>query len=292
MHGYRLTRRGKLFVTFLVMLVFLAGTLGLRNIAIASDKSEYTFNHSSHFKEAASEYYELDLRMTAAKYNDEMIKLKQEALKKDEFLSVKVEDIKSYDDAKLAFLTFDDGPSKTVTSEVLDVLEHYEIKATFFVLGNMCEKNGNVLKEINDRGHKIGIHSYSHKLNELLKSEESFVNEIELTENILKKYLGEEFKTRLFRFPGGSFEKRKTQYMDVLNKHDYASVDWNALTGDTEYLNPTPEMLLERLKATTLNKKNIVVLMHDSETKKVSAQALPDVIEFLKSEGYEFAILE
>lgn len=288
MHGYKLTRRGKLTLTTLVVLVFLAGTLGIRNIAIASDQSEYTFNHSS--KISAALEYDLDLRKSAAKYYDEMIRLEEEASKKEQ-ISVKVEDIKTHE-GKLAFLTFDDGPSKTVTPEVLNVLEYYQVKATFFVLGNMCDKNGDLLKEIHDKGHRIGIHSYSHKLGELLKSEECFANEIEMTENALKRYLGDDYSTRLFRFPGGSFEKHKRQYMGKLTELGYVSVDWNALTGDTEYLNPTPEMLLERLKSTASDKGNIVVLMHDSETKQISANVLPDVIEYLRSEGYEFAILE
>lgn len=292
MYNYRLTRRGKFVLTFFVMLVFLVGTISLKNNVIASDRSEYSVQNSSYDRSIAG-YYELDLRKSAIKYNEEMFKLEQEDLNKnEEFLKVSVEEIRSYDKAKLAFLTFDDGPSKNVTPEILKVLDNYNIKATFFVLGNMCEKNNASLKKIDEDGHSIGIHSYSHKLSELLKSKESFINEIDMTEKVLKKHLGESFSTRLFRFPGGSFEKNKKQYMDDLHERGFVSVDWNALTGDTEYLNPTPEILLERLKATTINKKNIVVLMHDSENKQVTAKVLPDVIEYLKSEGYEFAVLK
>lgn len=289
MHGYRLTRRGKFVLTVIVMFLFSAVTMSIRDIAIASDTSEYSVQDSSYFKEFKS--YKLELRKAAVDYNAELTKLKQDTLEKEP-LKVSVEDIRDYDKSKLAFLTFDDGPSESVTLEILDTLADYNIKATFFVLGSMCEKNGNVLKEINEEGHSIGIHSYSHKLNELLKSEESFINEIKLTEEALKKNLGEDFRTRLFRFPGGSFESNKRQYFGVLNELGYVSVDWNALTGDTEYISPTPEMLLERLKATTVNKNNIIVLMHDFENKRVSAKVLPDVIEYLKSEGYEFAVLK
>lgn len=290
MHGYRLTRRGKFVLTVIVMFLFSAGTMSIRDIAIASDTSEYSVQDSSYFKELKT--YKLELRKAAVDYNAELTRLKQEDLEKEQPLMISVEEIEDYDKGKLAFLTFDDGPSESVTLDILDTLADYDIKATFFVLGSMCEKNGTVLKEINEKGHSIGIHSYSHKLNELLKSEESFINEIKMTEDALKNNLGEDFRTRLFRFPGGSFESKKRQYFDALNELGYVSVDWNALTGDTEYLNPTPEMLLERLKATTVNKKNIVVLMHDFENKRVSAKVLPDVIEYLKSEGYEFAVLK
>ncbi|MGD9567748.1 MAG: polysaccharide deacetylase family protein [Sedimentibacter sp.] len=293
MHGYRLTSRGKFALTFLIMLVCLAVSINLMDIAKASDKSEYIKQVDTiYLDKAISAVYELDIRKTAMVYN-ERLKLDDEALKEDkEFLSINVEDIKSYDKSKIAFLTFDDGPSKSVTPEILDVLDNYGIKATFFVLGNMCEKNGIVLKALIEKGHSIGIHSYSHRLQEMLISKESFLNEIVMTEKALKEHLGEDFKTRLFRFPGGSFEDYKMQYMDVLNEHGYISIDWNALTGDTEYLNPTPDILLNRLKETTINKDKIIVLMHDSDTRHVTAEVLPDVIEYLISEGYEFAILK
>jgi len=109
---------------------------------------------------------------------------------------------------------------------------------------------------------------------------------------VLRQNLGDEFSTRLFRFPGGSFEDYKTQFVKALNDKGYVSVDWNAVTGDAESKNPTHEMLLERLKNTVENKNKIVVLMHDSAAKQVTAEALPDIIEYLISQGYRFAVLK
>lgn len=292
MHGYRLTGRGKFILTFLIMLMCLAGIFNLQNTVIASDTLEYVDENSNH-EQTISAVNTTELSKPKEKYDKETVNLnKTELIEKEVFLSIKVEDIKSYDKSKIAFLTFDDGPSKNVTPEILKVLDDYDIKATFFLLGSMCEKNGIILKSIADKGHSIGIHSYSHNLNELLANEESFISEINLTESTLKKQLGDEFKTRLFRFPGGSFEDYKMQYMDVLHELGYVSVDWNSLTGDTEYVNPTPDVLMNNLKITTKNKNNIVLLMHDSEAKGVTAKVLPDVIDYLISEGFEFAILK
>lgn len=292
MHGYRLTGRGKFILTFLIMLMCLAGIFNLQNTVIASDTLEYVDENSNH-EQTISAVNTTELSKPKEKYDKETVNLnKTELIEKEVFLSIKVEDIKSYDKSKIAFLTFDDGPSKNVTPEILKVLDDYDIKATFFLLGSMCEKNGIILKSIADKGHSIGIHSYSHNLNELLANEESFISEINLTESTLKKQLGDEFKTRLFRFPGGSFEDYKMQYMDVLHELGYVSVDWNSLTGDTEYVNPTPDVLMNNLKITTKNKNNIVLLMHDSEAKGVTAEVLPDVIDYLISEGFEFAILK
>lgn len=282
MHGYRLTRRGKLVLTMLVMLVSLAGTFALKGTAIASDKSDYVIPKSASLSSKIIQLQLNEQNKRIEELNNEM---------KDEFLSINVEDIRTYDKSKVAFLTFDDGPSN-VTPEILQVLDNYNLKATFFVLGNMCEKNSSILNDINNNGHAIGIHSYSHNFNKLYNDEDSFINEVKLTENILKQILGNDFSTRLFRFPGGSFENYKNQYMNSLNELGYVSVDWNAVTGDTEFINPTHDKLLERLKATIIDKNNVVVLMHDSDTKQATVDTLPDVIEHLKSEGYEFAILK
>ncbi|NYB74642.1 polysaccharide deacetylase [Sedimentibacter hydroxybenzoicus DSM 7310] len=300
MHSYKLTRRGKTVLTmFVMMLSLVIGSLFIKDIAIASDGSEiilqkpvYLSNTNSN-NQSISFSNELKRLRDNGAANEILIAddLKVEDIDEKEILSINVEDISSLE-GKIAFLTFDDGPSHNVTPLVLETLKRYNIYATFFVLGNMCEKNGYMLKEVRDRGHSIGVHSYTHELNTLLKSRDSFINEIKMTEDAIKKNLGEDFSTRLFRFPGGSFEPYKRQYMDDLQDLGYVSVDWNALTGDSEYVNPKAEILMERLKSTIINKDRIIVLMHDSDTKQVSAEILPDIIEHLKTEGYEFAVLK
>jgi peptidoglycan/xylan/chitin deacetylase (PgdA/CDA1 family) len=318
MHGYRLTKRGKLVLASLNLLICLSVIVSLRGIAVANDNfaaSNDDINKSTnsiYLDKPVSEAHKFDIGKATRVYNNEIIELNDNSIienndkvlneddgsnvldenENNEFLSINVEDIRSYEKGKLAFLTFDDGPSDIITPEILTILDNYGIKATFFVLGNMCERNGSVLLDLVKKGHSIGLHSYSHRLDLLLENEESFINELLMTENAIKKHLGEDFSTRLFRFPGGSFESHKRQYMDALNEHGYITVDWNALTGDTEYLNPTPEILLGRLKETIINKDIIVVLMHDSDTKQATADVLPDVIEYLISEGYEFALLK
>lgn len=292
MRDYRLTKRGKLVLASLNLLIFMAVIVSVKGIAIANDNiSKQT--GSIYLDKPISEVHNADIENTSVVKEKETVETGDNVTSENkEFLNINVEDIRSYEKGKLAFLTFDDGPSDKVTPEILTALDSYGIKATFFVLGNMCENNSDILVDLIERGHSIGIHSYSHKLEELLKSEENFVNELLLTENILKEHLGENFSTRLFRFPGGSFEDYKQQYMKVLNDYGYISVDWNALTGDTEYLNPTPEILMNRLQQTIINKDIIVVLMHDSDTKHITAEVLPDIIEYLISQGYEFATLK
>lgn len=298
MHSYKLTRRGKIVITMFFILLSIISIVSIKRIAMASDNSfNASLEKAVEISKSSVNVYSNDsdkFVKNVIEYNDNFNKLKDNEEKKDnnDFLSINVEESMVYDKSKVAFLTFDDGPSKNITPLILDILDDYNIKATFFVLGNLCDKNGSVLKDIAVRGHAIGIHSYSHNTKELFKNKDNFINEVKMTEDVLKRNIGEKFETRLFRFPGGSFEDYKKQYMDILSDEDYVSVDWNVLTGDGEFLHPTPEMLLERLKATLMDKNNIIILMHDSATKQATAEVLPEAIEYLKSIGYEFAVLK
>ena len=80
---------------------------------------------------------------------------------------------------KVAYLTFDDGPTKTITPKVLDILEEEDVKATFFVIGKSVESYPEIVKRAYEEGHYIANHGYSHDNNKLYKSEESFINEID-----------------------------------------------------------------------------------------------------------------
>jgi peptidoglycan/xylan/chitin deacetylase (PgdA/CDA1 family) len=96
----------------------------------------------------------------------------------------------------------------------------------------------------------------------------------------------------LFRFPGGSFEDYKKQYIAILSENGYISIDWNVVTGDGQFSDYTPKELLDNVKYTSRRKQNLVVLMHDSSNKQATVDALPRVIEYLKSNGYTFALLK
>ena len=195
-------------------------------------------------------------------------------------------------ETKKAYLTFDDGPSKN-TKTILDTLTNYNIKATFFVLGSRVDVMPEMLKEIKNQGSYIANHGYSHIYQEIYSSKEAVLSEYNKTETAIKNALGDaNFSTHLFRFPGGSkggiYAELKNEAKALLTENQILTIDWNALTGDSETTNPTPELLMENLKRTIKGKNSIVVLMHDSGNKKVTADTLPQVIEYLKNEGYEF----
>lgn len=109
-----------------------------------------------------------------------------------------------YSDYKRVFLTFDDGPSKTVTPEILRILDDYNVKATFFVLGSRVELYPEIVKEEYEKGHYIGNHGYSHKYSYIYSSIDNVLSEYRNAENIIRNALEmPEYCSNVFRFPGG-----------------------------------------------------------------------------------------
>lgn len=193
---------------------------------------------------------------------------------------------------KRAFLTFDDGPS-TNTKNILDILAQRNIKATFFVLGMQVEKMPETVKRIYEEGHYVANHGYSHVYSSIYSSPEAVLDEFNRCNQVVANAIQvPEYNSHLFRFPGGyyggKYAEIKKQANEILKQNNIAHVDWNALTGDSEKQNPTKEYLMNNLQKTTQGKNSIVILMHDSQAKKVTVETLPEVIDYLQQQGYEF----
>lgn len=198
----------------------------------------------------------------------------------------------SNDNKKVAYLTFDDGPSVVVTPQILDILDNCNVKATFFVIGSLAEQNSDLIKREYNSGHAIGNHTYSHNYKYIYGSVNNLLSDIDKCENVLKGILGDDFHSAAFRFPGGSFGEKKQPFKDVLKNKGIGYVDWNALNGDAEGHNIPKDRLVQRLVQTTQGKNKVVILMHDAGAKKTTAQALPDIINYLKNQGYEFETID
>ena len=193
---------------------------------------------------------------------------------------------------KVAFLTFDDGPSANNTPQILSILKKNKINATFFVIGNLAQENSNLVKREYLDGNTIGNHTYSHVYNHVYSSTQAFEEEIRRSENILKSILGDSYKTKLIRFPGGSFGSKLKPFRDVIFKDGYHYVDWNALDGDAEGTNIPADKLFLRLKETVGTQTHVVILMHDAPAKNTTVQILPQIIQYLRSKGYSFSTLQ
>lgn len=203
-----------------------------------------------------------------------------------------VENIYNGTDGKRVFLTFDDGPTEEVTPHILDILGKYNIKATFFVLGNRVKANPEIVKRAYEEGHYIANHGYSHKYKNIYKSEDYVLDEYNKTEEAIREAIGDQnYSSNLFRFPGGShggpYEKIKKKSRKKLKENGIAYLDWSALTYDAEGAD-SKEEILNNLKTTMNGWDNVVILMHDAADKEITYETLEDVIKYLQKKGYRF----
>ena len=205
---------------------------------------------------------------------------------------------------KVVFLTFDDGIDPTLTPQVMDILKEYGVHATFFHIGyTITPENGDILKRQITEGHAIANHSLSHNFNLLypgrVPNQSQIVYEVNQTMANFQAILGKDFKTRIFRYPGGHMSWQSLESTDhALAKEDIEWIDWNMLCGDAEPASVRPttsETMMAYLDGsqkyfpeTTVK----VVLMHDTAGKELTVQTLPQIIEYFKNQGYTFGILE
>lgn len=204
------------------------------------------------------------------------------------------------DGRKIAYLTFDDGPSDTVTPMILDILKEENVKATFFILGQALDKNDtnkDLLKREVAEGHAIGNHTYSHNYKYLYPNKtvnvDNFMSDVEKTNSLFKSILGDDFSTRAIRFPGGHMSWKGMKPLDdILSAKDYHQVDWNCLPKDAEGGYKDASQLIQELKKTVKGREKAIILMHDTYGKEETAKALPEIIKYLKEQGYEFRTMK
>ena len=197
-----------------------------------------------------------------------------------------------HSDTKRVFLTFDDGPSETVTPVVLDTLKKENIKATFFLLGSRVELNPELVKREYNEGHYLASHGYSHVYSQIYASPQSVIDEYNRSVTAIRNAIGEQqYNPHLFRYPGGywggKYAEVKKQAKQLLDENDILHIDWNALTSDAAGAKTTEQFIAE-LEKTVPKHNSVVVLMHDAGNKQATANALPTIIKYFRDKGFEF----
>lgn len=196
---------------------------------------------------------------------------------------------------KSVYLTFDDGPSKKVTPQILKVLDKYNIKASFFLIGKSAKFYSDLVKQESLAGHAICNHTYCHNYNYLYSTPNNFVKDVQKCDTTLKSILNKD-TNKIIRFPGGGFYKKRAVYRTAIKEAGFKYIDWHVETGDARANHVPVDKLLSNLKEDMNNcpkrhKNNLVVLMHDLGTKQTTVDALPKVINYFKSQGYTFKTL-
>ena len=178
------------------------------------------------------------------------------------------------------YLTFDDGPS-TNTGKILDILDEYGVKATFFVVGKESDWAKEALVDIVERGHTLGMHSYSHQYTAIYASVENFAEDFVKLRGYLEDVTG--VISNVYRFPGGS-----SNTISDLDMHEFAEYleswnvnffDWNAASGDGGQKLLTVDELVKNSLAGIENRETTIILLHDAVSKPTTVDALPTIIE-------------
>lgn len=182
------------------------------------------------------------------------------------------------------YLTFDDGPSAE-TNRILDILNEYDVKATFFVVGKTDEQFVPMYQRIVEDGHSLGMHSYSHKYREIYASVDAFSEDLTKIREYLYQVTGQEIS--LYRFPGGSSNQVSRVPIDklisYLNEEKISYFDWNISSKDATGSYISADSIIANCMQNIEKYDTCVILMHDSPDKKSTVEALPRLIEKILS---------
>lgn len=180
-------------------------------------------------------------------------------------------------DKKIIYLTFDDGPTPFVTNGLLEVLDKFDAKATFFCIGRNVERNPGLYQQIIKSGHAVGNHTYSH-LKGWETPDKEYFEDIELASQFIK--------SDLYRPPYGKITRSQLSYL----KKRYRIVMWDVMSRDYNIKLSTQRIL-------QIVNKNVssgsIVVFHDSlKSKEKIKHNIPVILEKFSSLGFTFASLK
>ena len=189
----------------------------------------------------------------------------------------RIRDSKNFEGKKLVAITFDDGPGYSKTEKLITELDKRDARVSFFMLGEIANKQKELVKKVYDYGHTIGSHTYDHKNLRKLGDEQLFF-EVNYTNEILSGIIGEDI--RFIRPPYGAYNT------DILSKINMAFILWNVDTLDWKYRNAEKvrDYIVEHAE------DGDIILLHDIHATSVDGAIM--AIDILKNEGYEFVSLD
>ena len=197
------------------------------------------------------------------------------------------------ENTKIIYLTFDDGPSNN-TGRILKILEQEGAKATFFVTAQFKD-HLHFIKDEFEAGHAIAAHTYSHAFS-IYRSIDTYFEDLERIEQIIEAQTGQ--RTKIIRFPGGSnntvnrrYAKRNImpELIKEVLKRGYQYVDWNLDSTDAAGVNRPASVLIAN--ACNAHSNQLCLLMHDTDAKNTTVEALPTIIRYFKDQGYAFGTI-
>jgi len=181
------------------------------------------------------------------------------------------------------YLTFDDGPHPEFTPAILDLLDKYNVKSMFFLVGSKVEEYPEIAREILNRGHAVGNHGYFHK-SLLFKSLNFIEEEIRKTDDAVMGAVGS--RPVFFRPPYGRFDLR---FGKIMKKTGHSLVLWSLLSYDFSGI--SSESIFKIVRKNVVH--GSVIVLHDGlVTSRITIETIPMIVQYLLNEGYTFSVLE
>lgn len=195
--------------------------------------------------------------------------------------------------ADRVYLTFDDGPSSNITPRILDTLKANDVQATFFIV-NYSSSNKYLIQRMINEGHTVAIHGYSHDYAAIYANDDAFMNNIYRLRDKLLADFG--YNATIIRFPGGSSNTVSANYnagimsrlVERVEQEGFTYFDWNVSSGDASGGSVSKSSIYRNVTSRLSRGRNNVVLMHDAAAKSTTADALQDIIDYGKGNGYCF----
>lgn len=246
---------------------------------------------NSQLQAALQEKSRLEQENSNLKTQIEQLKAEKRRQELQQLITLKNVDQADTAEGGICYLTFDDGPSDN-TLKILDILDAYGIKATFFVVGTSKRE---YMPQIVNRGHAIGLHSATHNYASIYADINSYLSDIQQISDIVYNATG--VRSNIMRFPGGSSNMVSAGYcpgiMTDLTARmpsiGYSYYDWNVSSGDASAAHVPAATIVNNVLNGAKGKNSVCVLMHDTGAKGTTVEALPDIIEGLDAMGFRFA---
>ncbi len=181
---------------------------------------------------------------------------------------------------KVVVLTFDDGPFENSTAKIIKILNKYDVKATFFLVGSLIEKNPELTKLLIDSGHELANHSYSHASLKKLPNEK-IKEEITSAQNILAKF---GVRSEWFRPP---YLSLNDYVIECANQLGLKPISWSLCSDDFKGL--SPDELVKHIEKNLHN--GAIILLHEHGYRQNTIKALPKIIEMIQTKGYKIITL-
>lgn len=205
--------------------------------------------------------------------------------------------IKDSGQKKHVYLTFNNGPDNKITPQILDILRRYDIKATFFMIGENIEKSPQMCARVIQEGHLAAPLSYSDDFRAMYSSKSDFIDDMNKTYELINQNApaGEE-QFKIVRFPGGSFDEsgygfNSESYKDELAEEGFYFADWNCTIGDSSSQR-SADKLLSYFAQNRPQLNNLVILLRDSSSNQATVDMLERLVKQLSDEGYTFSRLD